>query len=292
MTVIPALISNILISASILGLLAAGFALIHSVTRMMHLAQGAMAIVAGYVFYALYAQHGWSVWLAVIFALVFTTALGLVLWGLIYERLRNRSAISSAGALMATFSLMLILQNALLVVFGSSTRSLRDLQGSIHLIFDVPWTTHEIVTVVLSIFLVLLLALVLRFTRLGKALRAVADQEMVAEVVGIPTKQMRGIAFGIASLCAAVAGILFAIEYGLDPSMSTSVTVRMFFRAIMGGIGSVPGALLGSLLNETGVVLTSWFWNGTWADVTSFVLTVVVLLFRPAGLLGRSRRRV
>lgn len=292
MTVLPALISNILISASVFALLASGFVLVYSVTRMMHLAQGAVAMVAGYVFYAAYAFYGMSVWAALLSSLVLTICLGLLLWWLVYERLRTRVAVSSAGALMATFSLMLILQNGLLIVFGSSTRSLREWQGEIHSVMGVPWTEHQMRMVVISIVLIIALTCLLRFTRLGKALRAVADHETVAEVVGIPTKKMRGMAFAISSFLAAVAGILFAIEYGLEPSMSTMVTVRMFFRAIVGGITSVPGSVVGSLLNEAFVVGASWIWTSTWADAVSFVLTVVVLLIFPAGLMGRERRRV
>ena len=141
----------------------------------------------------------------------------------IYERMRVRGIASVAGTLIATLSLMFILQNALLAIFSSDTKTFPALQGALHTIGPVNMTDHELRLVVISLALVGMTHLFLFHTRLGKALRAVADQATNAEVVGISAQKIPDLVFILGSSLAGVAGILFAIEYGLDPSMATMV---------------------------------------------------------------------
>lgn len=286
------ILSNILIPGAIFALVTIGFSLIYSVTRILHVAHGGVVITAGYAFFAALSLWQWPVWAAIVFALGIALALNLVVNEFIYERLRDRTAISVAGALIATLSALLIIENVNLAFFGSATKSFPKLSGALHEFGPVIFSDHELRILTIAPILLLALFLFLARTRSGKALRAVADHESVAEVVGISSKKMRRLAFGIGSFLAGAAGILFAIEYNLEPSMSTMVAIRMFFRAILGGVGSVGGAVVGSLVLETGSALTSWFWNSGWIDFTMFVITCLVLLFRPQGLFGKSKRSV
>lgn len=284
------LASNVAIPGALFALVAAGFSLIYAVSRTVHLAHGGVALLGGYVFW-----YAWSVLAipplaAAAAAIAAATLLGLLLHALVYERLRGRAAVSGAGMLVAALSVLLISQNALLAFFGAQTRSLAALQGPTVALGPVIVTRHEILLVALSLAAVAALAAWLRHSRTGTALRAVADHEAVAEVVGISSRRMRALAFGVGSALAGLGGILFAVEYGLEPGMSTGIAVRAFFRAITGGIGSVLGALVGSGLIETATALTAWFWNGAWTDAVSFLLAFLVLLARPRGLLGRTRR--
>jgi len=285
------LLSNVIIPGSMFALIAAGFSLVYSVTRVLHLAHGGVVVLAGYVFYGAVAYH-WPTPLAVVAALAAATATGLLLHALVYERLRAGTGISSAGSLAATISLLLILQYSILAVAGADLKSLGRFTGGIHSLGPVIYTDHELKAVLLCALLLALLVLFLKRTRTGVAMRAVSEHATVAEVVGISSRRMRMLSMAVGSLLGGVAGILFAIEYSLEPAMATMVAVRMFFRGILGGIGSIAGATLGSLVIEVVTALTSWFWSATWLDFTAFFVTFLVLFFRPNGLLGLSRRKM
>ncbi|MDO8617839.1 MAG: branched-chain amino acid ABC transporter permease [Candidatus Uhrbacteria bacterium] len=292
MDLILQLISNVLIPGLLFALIAAGFSLTYSVTRVLHLANGGVVIVAGYGFYTGYSLWHWPIWSASLLAIAIAILTGLFINAQIHERMREHGIVSAAGMLVATISVLLIIQNILLAIFGSAPKSFADLQGTVHEFGPVIFTDHEIRILVLIPILLIIFILLLKKTKTGKALRAVADHEQVAEVVGIASRKMRMLAFGISSFLAGIAGILFAIEYNLDPSMGIMITVRMIFRAILGGVGSIGGAILGSLSTETIVALTGYYWNVSWVDFSSFLLTFVVLLIRPNGILGKKKRIV
>ena len=135
---------NILIPASIFVLLIVGFSLIYSITRVMHIAHGAVAIFSGYVFYFVYSVLEWSVPVGVFFAVLSAILLGLFLNEIVYEKLRDNRAVSAAGILIATLSLLLIIQNGMLATFGSSTKTFRELKGSIYELGPVLLSRHEI----------------------------------------------------------------------------------------------------------------------------------------------------
>jgi branched-chain amino acid transport system permease protein len=286
------LLANILIPGSIFALITVGFSLIYSVTRILHIAHGGVMLAAGYAFYAGYSLLEMPTWAAVLMALITAVILGGFINSVIYEKFRDKKSVSAAGSLIATISLLLIIQNVLLAMFGSATKSFSELQGSIHKIGPVLVTEHEIRTIIISAVILVLLSIYLIKSRVGKALRAVAENETVAEVVGISSYRMRSTAFIIGSLMAGIAGILFAIEYNLEPTMSTMIAVRMFFRAIVGGVGSVAGAILGTMILETGAALTGWYWNVAWIDLVGFAITFIILLFLPNGLLSKRKRKV
>lgn len=283
---------NVLIPGSIFALGTVGFSLIYAVTRVFHLAQGGVMIAAGYALFAGVSLLEWPAWAAVLLALAVAVILGGFMNAIVYERMRTRTIVSTAGTLIATLSLLLIVQNILLAFFGSAAKTFGKLSGDIHEIGPVLISTHEIRVLVLTPIILLALGLFLWKSRTGKALRAVADHETVAEIVGISSKKMRALAFVIGSLLAGISGVLFAIEYNLEPSMSTMASVRVFLRAILGGVGSIGGGALGSYLTEAVMVLTGWYWNAAWIDFMAFVMIMAVLLIKPVGLFGKKKRSV
>lgn len=284
--------TNILIPASIFVLLIVGFSLIYSVTRVMHVAHGAVAILGGYVFHWLFHLLEIAPIPAAIFAIMLAGITGVSLNEFVYEKLRDSRAVSGAGLLIATLSLLLLIQNAVLALFGSSTKTFRELKGSVHAIGSILLSRHEILILAGVPLILAGLWWFLKKTRSGKALRAVADHEGVAEVVGIDARSARRLVFAIASVLAGLGGVLFAIQYNLEPNMATSVSVRMFYHALVGGIGTVGGAVLGSVLMQGVFVLTGWYLESTWANLLEFLVLFCGLLIRPQGLLGMKKRRV
>lgn len=286
------LLINIAVPATLYALVAAGFSVIYSVTRAQNIAHGAVAIASGYVFFALWQISGWHPAVAASFTLIVGVGLGMAMNTFVFElmRRRKRGPATWAETLIASFALLIFIQNALLAVFGPQPKIFHDYPVRIFDIGGAAVTSHQLLALSVGLALLLALALFLKTTKLGKAMRAAADNESMAEVVGINTSRVREAAVILASALAAAAGMLFALEYNLDPSMPTIIAVKMYFRAIIGGIGSVPGAVLGSFVNESAEQLGGFFWKTAYKDFIAVALTFAVLLWKPKGLFGFKER--
>lgn len=283
---------NILVPGLLFAAIAAGFSVTYSVTRAQNIAHGALVISAGYVFHALWQRALWHPAAAVAFTLVVAIGLGLAMNTFVFEamRRRKRGPASWAETLIASFALLILIQNILLATFGAQPLLFRGFRPAIFDVFGAAITSHQLTTMLVAGALLAGLSFFIKFTKTGKAMRAVADHESVAEVIGINSRNIRDIAVVLASAVAGVAGILFALEYNLDPGMPTLTAVRMYFRAIVGGIGSVPGAIVGSLFMESAEQLGSFFWKTAFKDLVAFVLAFVILLWKPKGLFGFRER--
>lgn len=290
MSLVLQLVFNISISSLLFGLLAAGFSLIYSVTKIVHLAHGGVVLASGYIMFW-FISSGSPLWLTVIFTLIFATLLGFFLNFLVYEKLRQNRKISILSSLVASLALLVLIQAFLLAFFKSRTKIIPlDIKSLPPLeIGGAFFTLWHLVIVGTSIIFLLALAFLLKKTKLGVAMRAVSDNEEVAEIVGINSQKIRQTAFVIGSFLAGVVGILAAVELNLDPNMGVLHSVVSFSRAVVGGIGSIPGALLGSFIVETGEHLGAFFWTSSYKNVISFILVFAFLIWRPQGILGKKQ---
>ncbi len=274
---------TILISGSLFALMAAGFTVAYRVTKMMHLAHGVVVLASGYAFWwAL--QRDASTGFAVAFTVAVALALGWCMHTFVYERLRTRGRAATTMSLVATLALLMLGQNMLLALFGSSTRSVSASEQ---------FSAADIHSVVVGVSLasIIFLGMLFRWSSLGKRMRAVADNPTLAEVVGIDSARIRLSAILLASVAGSVAGILYAIEFNLNPSMGTEIAIRSFSRALIGGVGSLPGALIGSFIIESVEDVGAFFYSAGFKSVFSFVIVFLFLLFRPRGIFGEKVRK-
>lgn len=283
------LTSNILVPTMTYGLIAAGFTVMYSVTKMLDLALGAVAIVAGYIFFTLTISYDLGVVTAAAIAVFGAVALELIIATFVYEPLRRRRVLSTAVSLIASLAILHIIENILLAVYGPLTKSFALLDIKVYSIAGASITSAEIAAVLIPAVLLGLLAFFLFSTKYGKAIRATSDHEEVAEIIGINVKRIRYLAYVIAGIAVGVAGVLFALQYNLEPGMTVFVPVRMFLRAVLGGIGSIAGALMGSFLTEVVLNITALYWITQAQEVLYFVLIFMVLLWRPQGILGKKQ---
>ncbi|MBI4450054.1 branched-chain amino acid ABC transporter permease [Candidatus Uhrbacteria bacterium] len=281
------LLVNTIVPGALFGLAAASFTLTHRVTKVLNLAHGGVVMVGAYSYFWA-SRAGWGAGGGAALALIAATATALLVALLVYEPLRQRAALSSIGNLIASFAALLVIEALLLMGFGSRTRSAPPLVvdhrydilgGSI--------TTHQLVIVVIAAVCVTALAVFLRRARLGVAMRAVADHEDVAAVVGIAPARVRLWAHAIAGFLAGITGVLLAGELAFEPRFSVAVAISAFTRSIIGGIGSIPGAFAGSLLTDLAMNLWTWVGPIAFREVAALLLVILVLLFRPWGLFGR-----
>ncbi len=280
---------NGVIAGAILALVASGFSLIYNVTKMMHFAHGAVIALAAY-FAHTFTSMPIAFPFALVLTLVSTCVAGELINRLVYRPLRTRKA-SSAVLLIASLAAMIFLNAAIITFWGADIKTIRLPYANASIEFaGIIITSVQLTIIAVALVLLLVLWWLMKQTMIGKAMRALADNKDVAQTVGINPEQLTTITFLIGSVLAAVAGILIGIEENLHPAMGTSLIVKGFAGAVVGGMLSVPGAVLGALLLGLAQNLGIWWLPSGYKDAIAFALLFVFLLFRPQGLLGKKMR--
>jgi branched-chain amino acid transport system permease protein len=224
--------------------------------------------------------------LVMIAAMLVCALLGIVIERLAYRPLRDRSKLS---VLITAIGVSLLLENAGQLVFGPNQKPFPEIFPSRTFeIGALAISSKDIVVVLVTASLLAILQFIVLKTRIGTAMRAVSFNEQAASLMGINTSRVISFTFGLGSALAAAGGILWAYKFPkIDPLMGVAPGLTAFIAAVIGGIGNIPGAALGGLLLgliETFVKGSRW---STWTDAISFMLLILILLFRPAGLLGK-----
>lgn len=284
MAIAVQLILNGIIAGAIYALVASGFSLIYSVTKFMHFAHGAVLALGAYLMYTFAVSAGLNFWFAVLLTLICSSMAGVLMDWMVYRPLRKRKA-SSAVLLIASIALMTLVNALVLAIWGADVKTV----PTINPVFDfigARITFIQVVIIVVSVLLLLGLWWLMKKTKLGKAMRAVADNKDVAQTVGINPERIYTYTFVIGSFLAGVAGILIGIEQNLYPQMGVSLVIKGFTGAVIGSLASVPGAVLGSFILGIVENVGIWWLPSGYKDAIAFVLLFIFLLFKPSGLLG------
>ncbi len=282
------LLVNSLIIGSIYGLVAAGFSLIYTTNKIMHFAHGASVAVGAYMCFWLFSVVGLPFWAATLLTLVLSGLLGYIVRQLFYAPLQRKKA-SSVIILIVSVALLILFENTIQIAFGANVKSFQLFEITAGLsILGARITPLQITIILTSAVLLLLLFLSLKYTRIGREMRAVADNPELANIQGIRAEQYMTIAFVIASVLAGLAGVLIGLEQNLQPTMGTNLMIKGFSGAVIGGITSVPASIGGSYI--VGIVenFGIWWLPSGWKDAITFTLLFLFLLFRPQGLFGRK----
>lgn len=283
------LLINGLIAGAIYALVASGFSLIYSICKFVHFAHGAVIAVAAYILYALFSLLGMNFWLAVILTIILISIFGSVM-NLIYKQLRKRKA-SNVILLIASFALLILIESLILLFFGADVKTIGFIKIAKGVeILGAIITPLQIFIVISSFILFALLFFLMKRTKIGKAMRAVSDNKDVAEIVGISSERIYMWTFIIGSAIAGIGGILIALEQNLEPMMGTNLIIKGFTAAIIGGIGNVPGAILGAFLLGFAENFGIWFLPSGYKDAIAFGILFIFLLFRPQGILGIRKK--
>lgn len=280
------LLVNGLIAGAIYSLIASGFSLIYGTNRFIHFAHGATAAWGGYIVYLFFTQLG--VWfpLAVVLTLISAGLLGALMYWVLYGPLKRRKS-SNAILLVASLGLMILLEHLIQLIFGPDVKTIGLLTVQKGLEFgSVIITPLQIVIIITSLVLLATLWLFVTRTSFGRMIRAVSDNPELASLSGIHTRRVEMIGFIIGSVIAGVAGILVGLEQNLEPFMGTNLMVKGFTGAVVGGISSLPGSVLGSVLLGLVENIGIWYIDSGYKDAIAFVLLLIFLIVRPQGILG------
>ena len=285
--VILQLIINSVVAGALYALIAVGFTVSYGVGRFFNLAHGIMTAIGAYAVFYLTKGVQMDVALAIAIAIVFAGAVGWLLEKLLYAPLRAKKA-SNLVLLVASLGAFTALQGLLSIIFSSQIQTLS--QGGVQRVFAIGGATItqiQLITIAVSALVALGLLLLLRLTLFGKAVRAVSDDEEVSKIVGINTGKVIGIIFFIASATAGLAGILVGFDTAIEPTMGMALLLKGIIAAIVGGIGSVYGAILGAFLLGFAENFGVWKISGEWKDAIAFAVLIIFLLFRPQGILTK-----
>jgi branched-chain amino acid transport system permease protein len=277
------LLMNSFIAGGIYTLVAIGYTMVYGVRKFINFAHGDLARVGAYITYFLIQHVGLPILPAIGIAIFSTTLLGILIEKVAYKPLRNAPRLAP---LITAIAVSIFLQSAVMLLLGARTKTLR-LATTKGLIFLGAYITPiQIVIIITSILLMIFLNLYLKHAKLGKAMRATADEMTIASVVGIQVDRVISYVFGIGSALAAVAGILIAYETNLNPTMGFFLGIKAFAAAVVGGIGSVRGAMVGGFIIGFAENFGIWYIPTGYKNSVAFVILVLVLLVRPSGIFG------
>lgn len=285
------IIVNILIATGVTTLIALGFALIYQTTHFFDFAYGIVLTSGAYFTFLFKEWLHFPLVISVIVAAILSAFLGCLIDFFIYRPLRKREA-TSLTLLIASLGVYTVFQNVISIIFGDTTRTIRT--GVVKegiTILDARITSIQFTIIGVSLILVIAVALLLKRTKIGQAIRAVANNAQLAEIAGIESNQIISATFALGSGLAGVAGILISFDIDMTPTMGLNAMITGVVAAIIGGIGSIPGSLLGALLLSMAQNVGAWFIGFQWQDTIAFILLLAFLLLKPQGFLGRKLKQ-
>ncbi len=274
---------------SVYAIIALGYTMVYGIAKMLNFAHGDVIMVGAYMSYCVTSYLGLPAIVSIFVAVAVCTLLGIVIEGLAYKPLRG---VPSLAVLITAIGVSYFLQNAAQLLWGSAPKNFKSIVTMDPLsLFDgqLTITGEVLVTIAASVLIMVALTLFTGKTRVGKAMRAVSEDRAAAQLMGINVNQTISMTFAIGSALAAIAGVLLCSTVPtLMPTTGSMPGIRAFTAAVFGGIGSIPGAMLGGILLGIIETFSKAYLSTQFSDAIVFLVLIVILLVKPAGLLGKQ----
>ena len=273
---------------SVYAIIALGYTMVYGIAKMLNFAHGDVIMVGAYISFCVTNYMGLPAWVSILAAMAVCVLLGILIEGLAYKPLRGAS---SLAVLITAIGVSYFLQNAAQLIWGSAPKNFTSIVTFDPIkLFDgqLTITGEVIVTILASIVIMVVLTLFTGKTRMGKAMRAVSEDRAAAQLMGINVNNTISMTFAIGSALAAIAGVLLCSTVPtLQPTTGSMPGIRAFTAAVFGGIGSIPGAMLGGILLGIIETMTKAYLSTQFSDAIVFLVLIIVLLVKPAGLMGK-----
>ncbi len=274
---------------SVYAMIALGYTMVYGIAKMLNFAHGDILMVGSYAAFLALNNLGLPIPAAIFVSVVVCTLLGITIERVAYKPLRGANSLS---VLITAIGVSYLLQNLALLIFGANTKSFTSfvtfpplkLAGGALII-----SGETIVTILMGMAVVAALLVFIRKTKAGQAMLAVSEDKGAATLMGVNVNQTIALTFAIGSALAAVAGILLCSAYpSLTPTTGAMPGIKAFVAAVLGGIGSIPGAFLGGIILGVLENLSKAYLSSKLSDAIVFAVLIVVLLVKPTGILGRK----
>lgn len=271
---------------SIYALVALGYTMVYGIILLLNFAHGDIIMFGSYVAWVALVQLGLNPAIAVLLAVFGCVVLGVLIDKVAYAPLREAPRLS---ILITAIGVSYLLENGVQLLLGADAKvvpSIIDL-GTVQ-VFGSTLSGTALLTVAVTIVATVVLTLLVQKTRLGKAMRAVSEDMGAARLMGVNVNSTISFTFAVGSALAGIAAILYSMAYQqVSPTMGVMLGTKAFVAAVLGGIGSIPGAVIGGLIVGFSEVFVAAFGLSVWQDAVVFLLLILVLVVKPTGLLGR-----
>lgn len=272
---------------SIYALIALGYTMVYGIAKMLNFAHGDVIMVGGFVVYMVVTEQSLPTGVGILLAVVVCTVLGVLIEKVAYKPLRKASSLS---VLITAIGVSYFLQNFMLIWKGSGAKNFKSVVtlGTIQINDSLKISGEAVVTIIVAIVIMVILTLFVNHTKTGMAMKAVSEDKGAAELMGINVNRTISIVFAIGSGLAAVAGILLCSTFTqVSPYTGTMPGIKAFIAAVFGGIGSIPGAMIGGILLGVIENLSKAYISTQLADAIVFASLILVLMLKPTGILGK-----
>jgi len=274
---------------SVYAIIALGYSMVYGIAKMLNFAHGDVIMIGAYISFCATQYWGMPPVMSVVVAMVVCTVLGVIIERLAYKPLRQAS---SLAVLITAIGMSYLLQNVAQLIWGANPKSFPSVvnipglslfQGQLLV------SGETILTVLANVIIMITLTIFTSRTKMGRAMRAVSEDKGAAELMGINVNATISLTFAIGSALAAIAGVLLCSAYpALMPTTGSMPGIKAFTAAVFGGIGSIPGALIGGVLLGVIEILGKAYVSTELGDAFVFAVLIVVLLVKPTGLLGKK----
>ncbi len=271
---------------SIYALVALGYTMVYGIILLLNFAHGDIIMVGAYISWIVMSQLGLSPVLAIILSIAGCAGLGVLIDKVAYQPLREAPRMS---LLITAIGVSYFLENGAQLVFGADAKVVPDYFDLPSLsVGDVSLSANAIITIAVTAISTIVLTILVQKTKLGKAMRAVSEDMGAARLMGINVNNTISFTFAVGSALAGIGAVLYSMAYTqATPTMGIMLGTKAFVAAVLGGIGSIPGAVIGGLLVGFAEVFVSAIGLSVWQDAVVFLLLIIVLVVRPTGILGR-----
>ena len=278
---------------SVYALIALGYTMVYGIVKLINFAHGDILMVGAYSGYFVLRQFGTTpagMFLGFIFAMVVCAAISILIERFAYRPLRSAPRLNS---LITAIAVSLIIQNGARVLpfVGPNPRQYPTMETININLGVVSISNIQLIVIALSAILMIILNYIINYTKTGKAMRAVSYDMQAASLMGISVNKTIAFTFALGAVLAAAGGVLYATAYPqIEPTMGTMPGLKAFVAAVLGGIGSVPGAMLGGYILGIAETMTKGFLVSQYSDAISFSILIIILLVKPTGILGEKIR--
>ena len=287
MTFLSYLISGISLG-SVYALIALGYTMVYGIAKMLNFAHGDVIMIGGFMVFTAVSSMNTSAPVAILCGIIVCTVLGVTIEKIAYKPLRNATPLA---VLITAIGVSYFLQNLALIIFGSAAKTFPDILqlDDYELAEGLTITGEAVVTICATVVIMIVLTLFINHTKIGTAMQAVSEDRGAAQLMGVSVNTTISITFAIGSALAAVASVLLCASYPLlSPYTGAMPGIKAFTAAVFGGIGSIPGAMIGGILLGVIENLSKAYISTELSDAIVFGVLIIVLIVKPTGILGKK----